>query len=195
MPSPPRQGNLFEQPASASHENEPAEWALNEQQLQSWQKRIHSFQSPLFESDSPRQEQSSLFGSEEAEAAGVQPLSLKPLPAEFLALAAKPPSRGGIVLGHGSTRRLKHPILLYIGETMAADRRWKGEHDCKAYLAAYQEACVHCGLSCRTSIRFWGDVPRATKARRQLEQTLIRRWQPPFNKETRDRWATPFQAD
>ena len=194
MPSPPRQGNLFEQPAPASHENEPAEWALNEQQLQSWQERIHSFQSPLFESDSPRQEQSSLFGSEEAEAAGVQPLSLKPLPLSFWRWPQSPHQGAALYWVMDRPAGLKHPILLYIGETMAADRRWKGEHDCKAYLAAYQEACVHCGLSCRTSIRFWGDVPRATKARRQLEQTLIRRWQPPFNKETRDRWATPFQA-
>ena len=195
MPSPPRQGNLFEQPAPASHENEPAEWALNEQQLQGWQERIHSFQSPLFESDSPRQEQSSLFGSEEAEAAGVQPLSLKPLPLSFWRWPQSPHQGAALYWVMDRPAGLKHPILLYIGETMAADRRWKGEHDCKAYLAAYQEACVHCGLSCRTSIRFWGDVPRATKARRQLEQTLIRRWQPPFNKETRDRWATPFQAD
>ena len=195
MPSPPRQGNLFEQPAPASHENEPAEWALNEQQLQSWQERIHSFQSPLFESDSPRQEQSSLFGSEEAEAAGVQPLSLKPLPLSFWRWPQSPHQGAALYWVMDRPAGLKHPILLYIGETMAADRRWKGEHDCKAYLAAYQEACMHCGLSCRTSIRFWGDVPRATKARRQLEQTLIRRWQPPFNKETRDRWATPFQAD
>ena len=195
MPSPPRQGNLFEQPAPASHENEPAEWALNEQQLQSWQERIHSFQSPLFESDSPKQEQSSLFGSEEAEAAGVQPLSLKPLPLSFWRWPQSPHQGAALYWVMDRPAGLKHPILLYIGETMAADRRWKGDHDCKAYLAAYQEACVHCGLSCRTSIRFWGDVPRATKARRQLEQTLIRRWQPPFNKETRDRWATPFQAD
>ena len=195
MPSPPRQGNLFEQPAPASHENELAEWALNEQQLQSWQERIHSFQSPLFESDSPRQEQSSLFGSEEAEAAGVQPLSLKPLPLSFWRWPQSPHQGAALYWVMDRPAGLKHPILLYIGETMAADRRWKGEHDCKAYLAAYQEACLHCGLSCRTSIRFWGDVPRATKARRQLEQTLIHRWQPPFNKETRDRWATPFQAD
>ena len=195
MPSPPRQGNLFEQPAPASHENESAEWALNEQQLQSWQERIHSFQSPLFESDSPRQEQGSLFGSEEAAAAGVQPLSLKPLPLSFWRWPQSPHQGAALYWVMDRPAGLKHPILLYIGETMAADRRWKGEHDCKAYLAAYQEACVHCGLSCRTSIRFWGDVPRATKARRQLEQTLIRRWQPPFNKETRDRWATPFQAD
>ena len=195
MPSPPRQGNLFEQPAPAFHQNDPGGLTLNGQQLQSWQERIHSFQSPLFESESPRQEQGSLFGNEDAAAAGVQPLSLEPLPLSFWRWPQSPHQGAALYWVMDRPAGLKHPILLYIGETMAADRRWKGEHDCKAYLAAYQEACVHCGLSCRTSIRFWGDVPRATKARRQLEQTLIRRWQPPFNKETRDRWATPFQAD
>jgi hypothetical protein len=28
-----------------------------------------------------------------------------------------------------------------------------------------------------------------------LEQALIQRWKPPFNKETRGRWSTPFTAD
>ena len=86
-------------------------------------------------------------------------------------------------------------LLLYLGETCQADRRWKGEHDCKAYLAAYGEALLKANLGCQLSIRFWLDVPSAIGARRALEQALIRRWLPPFNKETRSRWATPFQAD
>jgi hypothetical protein len=82
-----------------------------------------------------------------------------------------------------------------VGETGRADQRWKGEHDCKQYLAAYSEAVARAELSCQLSIRFWLDVPQAVRARRQLEQALIRHWQPPFNKETRQRWATPFTAD
>ena len=78
---------------------------------------------------------------------------------------------------------------------MAADRRWKGEHDCKAYLAAYGEALQRCGMAHQLSIRFCSDVPRTTKARRGLEQALIQHWLPPFNKETRQRWATPFTTD
>ena len=194
MPASPRQGSLFEQPASAGHDNEPAELALSVQQLQSWQQRIHSFQSPLFQADSPSQQQGSLFSNNEDPAAGIQPLSLKPLPLSFWRWPQSPHQGAALYWVMDRPAGLEQPILLYIGETMAADRRWKGEHDCKAYLSAYQEACVDCGLTCRTSIRFWGDVPRATRARRQLEQTLIRRWQPPFNKESRDRWATPFQA-
>ena len=198
MPAAPRQGSLFEQPSVAGDASEPAEWALNVQQLQSWQERIHRFQSPFFEADQPSQEQGSLFastvGSTEGSAAEIQPLSLKPLPLSFWRWPQSPHQGAALYWVMDRPAGLNHPILLYIGETMAADRRWKGEHDCKAYLAAYQEACVSCGLTCSTSIRFWGDVPRSTRARRQLEQTLIRRWQPPFNKESRDRWATPFQA-
>ena len=85
-------------------------------------------------------------------------------------------------------------LLLYVGETMQADRRWKGEHDCKAYLAAYGEALQQVGLGSQLSIRFWNDAPAATRPRRALEQALIRHWLPPFNKETRGRWATPFTA-
>ncbi|MFL0769968.1 MAG: GIY-YIG nuclease family protein, partial [Prochlorococcus sp.] len=72
---------------------------------------------------------------------------------------------------------------------------WKGAHDCKAYLAAYSEALNKVALTSQLSIRFWADVPTTTKARRQLEQQLIRLWLPPFNKETRERWATPFTAE
>jgi hypothetical protein len=87
------------------------------------------------------------------------------------------------------------PLLLYVGETGRADRRWKGDHDCKQYLAAYTEALARVGMESRLSIRFWLDAPPDTRERRALEQSLIRHWLPPFNKETRHRWATPFTAD
>ena len=90
---------------------------------------------------------------------------------------------------------LDKPILLYIGETLAADRRWKGDHDCKIYLEAYTEALSEADLDSQLSIRFWTDVPNTTQTRRQLEQKLIQHWLPPFNKETRGIWATPFTAE
>ena len=90
---------------------------------------------------------------------------------------------------------LEGHLLLYVGETARAEQRWKGEHDCKRYLAAYGEALSRAGLEGRPAIRFWLDVPAEVKPRRALEQALIRHWQPPFNKETRERWATPFTAE
>jgi len=83
-------------------------------------------------------------------------------------------------------------IILYIGETNSANKRWKGEHDCKYYLMNYKEALAHYYLSSHQDIRFFLDVPKEVKLRRKLEQQLIYLWLPPFNKETRDRWATTF---
>jgi len=95
----------------------------------------------------------------------------------------------------GQPGDLNLPLLLYAGETSRAGRRWKGDHDCKAYLSAYGEALVRARMSHHPTIRFWSDVPAATAPRRALEQALIRRWLPPFNKEARARWNTPFQAE
>jgi len=83
-------------------------------------------------------------------------------------------------------------IILYIGETNSANKRWKGEHDCKNYLINYKEALAYNKLSSHQDIRFFLDVPKEVKLRRQLEQQLIYLWLPPFNKETRDRWSTTF---
>ena len=83
-------------------------------------------------------------------------------------------------------------IILYIGETNSANKRWKGEHDCKNYLTNYKEALAHNNLSSHQDIRFFLDVPKEVKLRRKLEQQLIYLWLPPFNKETRNRWKTTF---
>ena len=89
---------------------------------------------------------------------------------------------------------LDFPILLYIGETKKADQRWKGDHDCKSYLSAYSEALINSGITNQLSIRFWTDVPIRTRKRRDLENKLIKEWLPPFNKESRGYWNTPFTA-
>ena len=83
-------------------------------------------------------------------------------------------------------------IILYIGETNSANKRWKGEHDCKNYLMNYKEALANNNLSSHQDIRFFLDVPKEVKLRRKLEQQLIYLWLPPFNKETRNRWTTTF---
>ena len=83
-------------------------------------------------------------------------------------------------------------VILYIGETNSANKRWKGEHDCKNYLINYKEALAQNNLSSYQDIRFFLDVPKEVKLRRKLEQQLIYLWLPPFNKETRERWATTF---
>ena len=83
-------------------------------------------------------------------------------------------------------------IILYIGETNSADKRWKGDHDCKNYISNYKEAMSNNNLESNLDIRFFLDVPKEVKLRRKLEKRLIYLWLPPFNKETRDRWTTTF---
>lgn len=200
-----RQGNLFDGApgpggARAANGAPPApDLELSAGQLLSWQQRLAVFQAPLFAGTGPGAGQASLFGGTgdgpEAQASALQPLQLQPQPLSFWRWPAAPQQGAALYFVIDRPPALDQPLLLYVGETGAADRRWKGEHDCKRYLTAYGEALSRAGLEGRPSIRFCLDVPRAIKPRRALEQALIRRWLPPFNKETRERWATPFTAD
>ena len=169
---------------------------LHQDLLLAWQKRLNDHQAPLFRRDPDLIRQTNLFNAEAStRAALIDPMALTPLPLNFWRWPDNPHNGAAVYLVLDRPAGLDHPLLLYVGETMAAERRWKGEHDCKAYLAAYGEALQRCGLKPRLSIRFHTDVPQATRARRELEKQLIQRWLPPFNKETRQRWATPFTAE
>ena len=85
-----------------------------------------------------------------------------------------------------------HPVVLYIGETVKSNQRWKGEHDCKRYLLNYRQAHYDNGLSSELGIAFWPEAPSDRQARLQLESALIRHWRSPFNKENWRFWNTPF---
>ena len=193
---------------------------LARRQLQVWQERLATYQGALWsdgeagqggetevEAGTGEAEQSSLFVAGAvgelvapapdpiAEARALRPLSL---PAQSLAFWRWPqaPHQGpALYFVLDRPDHLAHPLLLYVGETARADRRWKGAHDCKSYLAAYREALARADLAARLSIRFWCEAPATTGPRRALEQALIQRWKPPFNKETRSRWSTPFTAE
>ncbi len=186
----------------------PTALPLLREQLLEWQRRLCEFQRPLFEGSASRHQQGSLFGGDasgggsdngsedpQERAARFDPLAFKAQNLQFWRWPEPPQLGPALYLVMDRPPLLASPLLLYVGETGQADRRWKGEHDCKGYLAAYAEAMGHVDLECRCSIRFCCDVPAGVRARRALEQALIRRWQPPFNKETRQRWSTPFTSD
>ena len=202
-----RQGNLFEpaslDPASGGHgaarTATPAELALTAEKRGKGKEWLAAFKPPFFVGAGQKAGGGILFAGPgddpQTQAAQLQPLQLRPQPLSFWRWPEAPQHGAAMYFVIDRPPALEQPVLLYVGETGAADRRWKGEHDCKRYLAAYGEALGRAGLQGRPSIRFWLDVPTAIKPRRALEQALIRRWQPPFNKETRERWATPFTAD
>jgi hypothetical protein len=186
----PYQPSLFNVPAG---NNTDAELPLSPHNLRSWQERVLEHQ--LRQRNSPSPGQGQLFDLAPLQCLGQLPDPLH-LPAQHLHFWRwpDPPQRGSalyFVFDHSLGVGLD--LMLYLGETGCADRRWKGDHDCKAYLAAYGESLVRCGQRSHLSIRFWCDAPSDTRARRLLEQEQIRRWQPPFNKECRQRWQTPFQ--
>lgn len=83
-------------------------------------------------------------------------------------------------------------LLLYVGETVKSNQRWKGEHDCKRYLLNYRQAHVQTGLSTTLGIAFWPQAPVQTRPRQKLELALIHKWKAPFNKENWETWGTPF---
>jgi hypothetical protein len=84
------------------------------------------------------------------------------------------------------------PILLYVGETVKSNQRWKGEHDCKRYILNYVSAHRAHGLSSTVNIGFWSNAPVNTSDRQKLELALIHKWRSPFNKENWSYWNTPF---
>ena len=200
-----RQGDLFASgasglPAAATGAHGPrGELPLLRHQLEDWRARLASYQQPLFAGEPGQGEQGLLFASAHDpacdQAAWLNPLTLRAQPLSFWRWPEAPQQGAALYFVIDRTSDTASPLLLYVGETGRADHRWKGEHDCKRYLAAYSEAVQTVNLSLQLSIRFWLDVPSAIKPRRALEQALIQRWQPPFNKETRERWATPFTTD
>jgi hypothetical protein len=84
------------------------------------------------------------------------------------------------------------PILLYVGETVKSNQRWKGEHDCKRYLLNYRQVHYQHQLPSQLGIGFWAQAPLQTRARQKLETALIYKWRSPFNKENWQLWGTPF---
>ena len=83
-------------------------------------------------------------------------------------------------------------LLLYVGETVKSESRWRGEHDCKRYLLNYQQSHYSHDLPTQLGIAFWKDAPVKTRDRQKLESELITQWRSPFNKENWKFWATPF---
>jgi len=177
---------------------------LLKHQLENWQQRLAQHQYPLFDGQRGPAQQGLLFPQAQGNAGGdapedaaaqFNPLDLRPQALSFWRWPQAPQQGAALYFVVDQPSHASSPLLLYVGETGRADQRWKGEHDCKSYLAAYSEALLKANISLQLSIRFWLDVPAQVKPRRALEQALIQRWWPPFNKETRARWATPFTAE
>ena len=163
--------------------------------IQEWQKKIIDYQSNFFKYGYKNINQTSLFESNpEVLNKNINPIEITPLPLSFWKWPTIMHGGPAVYFVMDKIINSGENIILYIGETISAEKRWKGEHDCKSYLSNYSETLQKASLIANLSIRFWLDVPINTKERRQLEQKLIQIWLPPFNKETRGIWSTPFTS-
>ena len=159
--------------------------------LTEWRNKIHNHQLKILkDSHNKTSQQTILPESRFFNKKRIDPFSLQPLSLNFW--RTNQHIHNGPAMYFVIDNMVNSKIILYIGETNSANKRWKGEHDCKNYLMNYKEALAHNKLSSHQDIRFFLDVPKEVKLRRKLEQQLIYLWLPPFNKETRDRWATTF---
>ena len=191
-----RQYNLFNnQDISFSNENNFQEIDIGKKAIKEWQRKIISHQSPIFKSSHNNQYQSSLFESHSEKLnSNFNPIGLTPLPLSFWRWPKTMHEGAAVYFVMDKITSCNENIILYIGETISAEKRWKGEHDCKNYLSNYSDTLQKANVTTKLNIRFWLDVPIKTKERRKLEQKLIQTWLPPFNKETRGIWATPFTS-
>ena len=163
--------------------------------IKEWQAKIITHQSPIFKSGHIDVNQYSLFESSSDELnASFNPIELTPLPLSFWRWPKAMLEGPAVYFVMDEIIDSGENIILYIGETISAEKRWKGEHDCKNYLSSYSDSLHKANMKTKLTIRFWLDVPTKTKERRKLEQKLIQTWLPPFNKEAREIWATPFTS-
>ncbi len=167
---------------------------LSAQALQDWKQRVYRFQQELGQGAGPTQ--GSLFGTgvgaepgSPAEVVGqLDPFGLPQRNGEFWREQFS--DRGAPALYFVVDHEL--PILLYVGETVRANQRWKGTHDCKRYILNYVAAHRLHSLPVQVNIGFWPYAPEDRRARQALELALIRHWRSPFNKENWQQWGTPF---
>ncbi len=162
---------------------------MSRETLQEWKQRVFHYQQRVRIGQT--QQQGTLFELMVAVddlAASINPFDLPQQNAEFWRWQA--PDTGVAALYFVIDSEL--PILLYVGETVKSNVRWKGEHDCKRYILNYISAHRSHHLEVAVNIGFWSEAPTETRPRQQLESALIKKWRSPFNKENWEFWGTPF---
>lgn len=180
----------------STYQNFQSRLTLCASELQAWKQRIVLFQSRLQQALSPSQ--GSLFDSESHEDSdrptdSIHPFELRRQNTEFWRWQFDDVGVPAMYFVIDYTATSKHePLLLYIGETVKSNQRWKGVHDCKRYLTNYQQAHRDAETKSEIGIAFWPQAPADRRARQKLESQLIYKWRSPFNKENWRYWNTPF---
>ncbi|MEH2041511.1 hypothetical protein [Nostoc sp.] len=64
-------------------------------------------------------------------------------------------------------------VVLYVGETCRSNKRWKGIHACKDYIASYQDLHYRYRIGTAINAAFWWNAPIERKSQQELELKLI----------------------
>jgi hypothetical protein len=168
--------------------NRPVASTMPLAELQSWKQRVRQYQAAV--QAAPQAEQGSLFD-----------LATHPSPGSAIDPFTLPSQNAQFWRGHFQESGVPAlyfvvdydaELLLYVGETIKSNQRWKGVHDCKRYILNYLEVHRNHGISATVNIGFWPHAAADRKARQALESELIHKWRSPFNKENWSFWSTPF---
>jgi hypothetical protein len=157
--------------------------------LEQWKYRIFNYQQQVRVSKAPQQGTLFNLAPSHCDSEQIDPFNLH---LQSMAFYRMPDNLGQAALYFVIDSAAE--ILLYIGETKQSHKRWKGLHDCKNYIASYQDLNHRHNITTAVNISFWWDAPTDRKARQSLEQTMITKWRSPFNKEMWHLWGQPFAS-
>ncbi|MCC5641204.1 GIY-YIG nuclease family protein [Nostoc sp. CHAB 5844] len=163
--------------------------AMSADALVQWKSRIIAHQQQVRQSQPPQQTALFDLTPKHCDPDTIDPLTLQLVPISFY----RKPAEG---LGEACLYFIldsEAGLILYVGETCRSNKRWKGIHDCKEYIASYQDLHSRYGLQTAVNAAFWWDAPVDRRARQQLELKLILKWRSPFNKENWELWGQPFK--
>ncbi|PAX59808.1 hypothetical protein CK510_05270 [Brunnivagina elsteri CCALA 953] len=161
---------------------------MSAEELQQWKTQIVEYQMRSRYSPAPAQTTLLDLPANHCDPERIDPLTLQLQSMAFYRMPADYPGEACLYFVVDSAAQL----VLYVGETCRSNKRWKGTHDCKDYIASYQDLHYRYKLKTAVNIGFWWDTPQRREARQELELYLILKWRSPFNKENWHQWGQPF---
>ena len=116
--------------------------------LMAWRNRISDYQSKIMRDNQNNILQQSIIPqNDNIDHRKIYPFSLQGLSLNFWRTnqsVHNGPAMYFVIDTMGSSQ-----VILYIGETNSANKRWKGEHDCKNYLSNYKDCLLYTSPSPR----------------------------------------------
>lgn len=190
-PPPPTNGQLELFPTRKYKSHRRNEVVMSALELEAWKNQVCEYQQKV--RTTPASEQTALFDlpRSHCDPEQIDPLALRLQSMAFYRMPADYPGEACLYFVVDAIASL----ILYVGETCKSNKRWKSTHDCKDYIASYQDLHYRYELPTAVNIGFWWDTPQRREARQELELYLILKWRSPFNKQSWTRWGQPFGRD